>query len=136
MAKIKLALFILICGFSLFAFARSAVDAAQAANEVDTVSCTKSGVNMIDYCTGYCELESGEACTSAIYTEEADSSDIDQCVCTCGLEDQEYTYDSVPCGLDLMGLGTPSGEDYQSSGSGCCLPAFLLCAIGFASIRR
>jgi len=135
MANIKLALFIMICGLSVITCARSAVDAAQAALEVDTVYCTKSGANMIDYCTGYCELQSGESCTSASYSEEADQNDIDQCVCTCGVGQETFTYDNVPCGLDLNIYGTPSGDDYSGSES-CCLPALILGAIGFSSIRR
>jgi hypothetical protein len=138
MANLKLALLILICGLSANTFARSAVEAAQAANEVDTAYCTKSGANMIDYCTGYCELQSGESCTSAAYSESADTNDIDLCECTCGVEGLTYSYESVPCGLDLNIYGTPSGDDYGDSGdaSFCCLPAFLLGMIGFAMIRK
>jgi hypothetical protein len=138
MANLKLALLILVFGLSAFTYARSAAEAAQAANEVDTAYCTKSGANMIDYCTGYCELQSGESCTSATYSEEADSNDIDLCECTCGVDDLTYTYESVPCGLDLNQYGTPSGEGYSGSGNAsfCCLPAFLLGMIGFATIRK
>jgi hypothetical protein len=136
MANIRLAAFVLFSVFICSAFAESAIDVAARANEVDTSACTKSGANMRDYCLGYCELESGMSCSSAEYEELADSSDIDRCTCTCGLNDDFVAYNNVPCGLDLMRKAQPiSGNDTGSSF--CCLPAFLLIGIaGFASIRR
>ena len=110
---------------------------AQAANEVDIERCTRSTANMKDYCMGYCEKYAETACTSATFTYSADDTlVIDECVCTCGVEQETVTYTDVPCGDDLIRYGTPSGDDFDYSSSGCCLPAFLLAALGFASIRR
>jgi hypothetical protein len=138
MNGMRMVLVFIVLGLSLTANARSAVDAAQAALEVDTVYCTKSGANMMDYCLGYCEKQSGESCTSAMYTEEADTEDIDQCECLCGVQQELFTYDNVPCGEDLNIYAEPVGNDYGDSGfdGSCCLPALLLGAIGFASFRR
>lgn len=134
----KVVLVFLALGLSLTANARSAIEAAQAANEVDTVYCTRSGANMKDYCLGYCEKHSGMACISAIYTEEEDSSDIDRCECLCGVDQELVTYEYVPCGEDLNIYADGSGGSYgeYGDGSACCLSGFLLAGIGFAAFRR
>lgn len=125
---------------SASAFAEVGLPQATSANEVDLERCTKSGVNMRDYCQGYCELQTGMACTTGIYTELDDSSNIDKCECKCGVDQQTYTYENVPCGIDLNPPtgGVDYGEgDFGSSGSFCCLPAFaLLGLVGFLAARR
>jgi hypothetical protein len=141
MANLRL-ISILLLSLFVLSYARTAMEAAQAANEVDTMACTKSKSNMMDYCIGYCELESGASCASAVATELADSSDIDRCECMCGPGNDIVTYNNVPCGMDLMRKWSPSGTDGTSSGtdsssSSCCLSgALLMGLVGFVVIRR
>jgi hypothetical protein len=135
MNAIRLAPVFLILVFSMAVFAETGLPQAEAANEVDIERCTRSSSNMKDYCMGYCDKYAETSCTSAAFTYSGDDIQvIDECVCTCGVEQETVTFTDVPCGDDLVRYGTPSGEDYGSSG--CCLPALVLGALGFACFRR
>lgn len=106
--------------------------------EIDYNRCDRGGIDTTEYCAGYCEYQTGEGCFYSSHIASETPQMIDQCVCTCGVDQETVTFNNVPC-MDITQYAEPIG--YTSSdeygGSGCCLPMFFLIGVaGFALMRR
>ncbi|MFH0737059.1 MAG: hypothetical protein V1827_00710 [Candidatus Micrarchaeota archaeon] len=103
--------------------------------EIDYSKCDRGGVDTQSYCDGYCEYETYEECDYVSHIASDTPKMIDQCVCICGVDQEEVVYNDVPCLDDLTRYGTPSGDDDFGMGS-CCLPAFLLLGIAAFAMKK
>ena len=107
--------------------------------EIDYSRCDRGGVDSTYYCEAYCEYQTEEECDPVSFVASETPQMIDQCVCTCGLSQEEVSFNSVPC-MDLTRYGSPSGVGLDDSGdyssSGCCLPMFLLVGVAAGAVWR
>ena len=100
--------------------------------ELDYSKCDRGGVDTKFYCDAYCEYETLEECEYVSHIVSDTPEMIDQCVCTCGLEQEDAVFNDVPC-MDLTRYGSPSGDGAGSGSASGCLPAFILLGVaGFA----